>query len=77
MDTKKYKLIFSHLEMSIPKKLNKKVQKVLSTLDIKSYHAQILSDNKKSFIHVGSNDLKELFDAMTYVSEIDEVEKKE
>ena len=69
MGTKNHKLVFSHLEMSIPEKFNKKVQKALGTLDIKSYHAQILSDDKTSSNHIGSNDLKQLFDAMTYILE--------
>ena len=70
-DTKKYRLVFSHLEMDIPKKINKKVQKALEALDIKSYRAQILSDNRTSSIHIGSDDLKQLFDAMAYIVEVE------
>ena len=75
MDTKKYKLVFSHLEMSIPKKFNTQVQKALNSLDIKSYHAQIFSADQSVTLHVGGNTLDRLLDAMTYMAE-DKAEDK-
>jgi len=75
MATEQYKLVFSHLEMIVPKNLNKKVQKVLNTLDIQSYHATIskqanVDSDEVVTLHIGGGDLANLFDAMTHVSSL-------
>ena len=75
MATEQYKLVFSHLEMIVPKNLNKKVQKVLNTLDIQSYHATIskqpnTDSDEVMTLHIGGDDLTNLFNAMTHVSSL-------
>jgi hypothetical protein len=69
MATETYKLIFSHLEIEIPKKFNKKIQAALSDLDVKRYHAQIFSPGNKASLHVGGHDLGKVLAAMNYLPE--------
>jgi len=64
-----YKLVFSHLEIEIPKKFDKKTQKALSVLDVKRYHAQIFSPGNKASLHVGGHDLAKVLAAMNYLPE--------
>ena len=61
-----YKLVFSHLEISIPKKFSKKTKKALNDLDVKRFHAQIFSPGNKTSLHVGGHDLANVLAAINY-----------
>ena len=64
-----YKLVFSHLEIEIPKEFNKKTQKALNDLDVKRYHAQLFSPGNKTSLHVGGQNLANVLAAINYLPE--------
>ena len=69
MATDTYRLVFSHLEIEIPKKVSKKTQKALNTLNVKQYHVQLFSPDNQISLCLGGHDLSQVLAAMNYLPE--------